>query len=338
VADLGTISVAVLRSLLAALAAAGVDADAILTELGISYATLREPESRISTEVVYGLFARAPDMAADADFGLHAGAKAPLGTFEVLDHATRTSRTIGEALQRTVRFYALLIERVELRLDIVGATARITHRAPPPIVSPRAAVEMLFAIIVARGEALTGAEWPLRRVRFVHPRPEHVSECERFFHAPIEFGQPMDELLFDVDWLDRPLLTADEGVALTLERFASTLLAKVSREGGFLADVKGSIAGTLNGASPTLDASARHLGMSARTLQRRLMDAGTSYQALLEDVRRELAVRYLADATLTVREVGYLLGFSEPSAFNRAFRRWEGQTPNEYRSGRRPAE
>ena len=331
-ADFGTMSVAVFRALLAALAAAGVDADALLHELGVSYETLQQPESRIPTDLAFRVFADAPRLTGDPNFGLHVGANVPLGTFEVLDHATRTSRTVGEALERTVRFFALLIERVEMTLEVRGSVARIIHRVPPPLVSPRAAVEMLFAIIVARGETLTGETWPIHRVQFAHEAPASTAELERFFHAPVQFGHSHDELVFDREWLERPFLTADEGVADVLDRFATTLLAKLAPDHDFLSGVKRSIAETLKGTSPSLKTSARRLGLSARTLQRKLSETGTSYQAVVEEVRRELAGHYLADATLTVQEVGYLLGFSEPSAFHRAFRRWEARTPSEYRN------
>lgn len=330
-------SVAVLRALLAALAAAGVDADALVKSLGVAYETLLEPESRVPTELAFRVFADAPRLTGDPYFGLHAGAGAPLGTFEVLDHATRTSRTIGEALSRTVRFYALLIERIELRLVVDAGRARITHRAPPPIVPPRAAVEMLFAIIIARGEVLTGARWPLERAAFVHEAPADTSELTRFFRAPLAFGQPEDALEFDARWLDQPLLTADPGVADALDRFASTLLPKDQGDRGSrdVPDgVRRAIAETLEGTAPSLDATARRLGQSGRTLQRKLAAAGTTYQLLVEEVRRDLAARYLADPRVTVQEVGYLLGFSDPTAFTRAFRRWEGQSPSEHRSAR----
>jgi AraC-like DNA-binding protein len=250
---------------------------------------------------------------------------------EVLDHATRASRTIGEGLERMARYYRLLVERIETKLETVGDVARITHRAEPPLVSPRHAVEMLFAAIIARGRALTQRDWPLRLVRFVHPRPAEMAELERFFGAPIDFDQPADEIIFDRRFLDQPLLTADPTLTVVLDRYADTLLARLSGPDPFLSDVRRAVAETLRGGAPSLCQTARRLATSARTLQRRLAKTGASYELLVEEVRRELAERYLAERHLGLSEVAYLLGFSEGSAFHRAFRRWTGKTPKQHR-------
>lgn len=324
-------STAVVRALATALAAAGARVDGVLAELGIDVATLSDPDARVPTERAFALFERAEELSGDPDFGLHTGARMPLGAVEVLDHATRTSRTIADAIQRMTRYYALLVERIEVRLDAIGDLARVTHCTEPPLVSPRHAVEMLFAVIVARGRELTGCEWPLRFVRFVHARPADTRELERFFRAPIEFGQPVDELLFERSFLDAPLSTADPALSKVLDRYADVLLARLPAADPFLTDVRGAVAETLRGGEPSLVATAHRLGTSGRTLQRRLAEADTTYAAVVDDVRRELATRYLAQPRTGIGEIAYLLGFSRASAFRRAFKRWTGKTPKEMR-------
>jgi AraC-like DNA-binding protein len=324
-------SVAIVRLLAGRLTAAGVQPEAALAKLGIDCELLAQPDARIPTAAVFELFERVGELTGDPNFGLHAGASIPEGAMEVLDHATRASRTIGEGLERMARYYALLVERIETKIETVGDLARVIHRAEPPLVSPRHAVEMLFAAVVARGRAITRRDWPLRLVRFAHPRPADAGELERFFRAPIDFAQPIDEMVFDREFLDEPLVTANPSLTVVLDRYADTLLAELTPFDPFLAHARRSVAETLRGGAPSLEQTAKRLAMGARTLQRRLAAIGTSYGAIVDEVRRELATRYLAEGHIGLAEIAYLLGFSEGSAFHRAFRRWSGMTPKQYR-------
>jgi len=332
--DHGTMSAGVFRSLVLAVAAAGVDVESlILAPLGIARETLDDPEARIPTEIVSAMSVKATELTGDPDFGLHSGERAPLGALGVLDHATRSSRTIGEALERMVRYFAILSDRTEVGLVVEGDVARVTRRPAPPLRGLRYGVDALFAAIVVRARVLTGRDFPLRFVRFTYSRPESTAELDRFFRAPMAFGQPIDELVFDASWLDQPFLTADPSLTIVLDRYADALLAKLAAPAdAFLLKVRRAIAEGLRGSDPSLGVTARRVGVSSRTLQRNLQAAGTSHKDLVEEVRRELALHYLDDAQIAISEVAYLLGFSEGSAFHRAFRRWTGQTPGEYRS------
>lgn len=323
----------VVRAIVASLVASGVEMGPILAELGAEREDLLDPDARVPTPIAFALFDRAGELSGDPDFGLHAGANNPPGAIEVLDHATRVSRTTGEALERMARYYALLVERIETKLETVGDLARVTHRAEPPLVSPRHAVEMLFAIIVGRIRLFTARDLPLRLVRFQHPRPADTRELERFFRAPIDFEQPIDELVFDRALLETPFVTADPMLAPVLDRFVETLIAKLPTADPFLQTVRQAVADTLRGDAPSLDRTARRVGTSPRTLQRRLAEMKTTYAAVVDDVRRELATRYLAEARIGVGEIAYLLGFSHGSTFHRAFRRWTQQSPKQYREG-----
>lgn len=327
----GTMSVLIVRALAAGLAAADVPVHRHLTEAGIRPELLADPDARVATDAAFALFARAGELTHDPDFGLHAGAHLPLGAMEVLDYATSKSRTIGEGLERMARYYALLVEHIETKVESVGDLARVIHRAEPPLVSPRHAVEMLFGAIVARGRLLTNRDWPLRLVRFVHAEPCDTAELRSFFRAPIDFGQPIDELVFDRAFLEQPLISADPGLTEVLERYAQSLVAKLSSGDPFLSDVRGAVVETLHGGAPSLEQTARRLAVSPRTLQRRLTEIGVSHSEIVDAVRRELALRYLAEPQIALAEIAYLIGFSEGSAFHRAFRRWTGKTPKQCR-------
>ena len=321
--------------MLAALANAGANLGEVVPSLGVSPDALVDPEARLPTELFFKLCEEATPLTGDPDFGLHAGERVPHGALEVLEYATRASPNIHEALLRVARYYALLSTNFTVAIEVSGDSGRLWFQRPVVMAMPRHAVELPLALLVVRGRELTGKAWPMRRVGFTHERPANTSEHERIFGPRVVFGQPCDELVFDCSWLDEPLLTADPALSSVLERYAETLVAKLPAQGSFIADARSAVAKALSGRDPSLQATAERLHMSTRTLRRKLQAEGTSHQGVVESVRRDLAGRYLLDESLGIGEIAYLLGFSEASAFHRAFKRWTGETPAEFRSARR---
>jgi len=189
------------------------------------------------------------------------------------------------------------------------------------------ATELLFAILFARGRQLTKRPWPLLEVAFRAPSPHDAAAHERFFGAPVHFARARNELVFDSAWLDTPCMEHDAALATFFDRHADGLLERVSGAPAFLRRVRLAIAESIRGSDPALEMTAKRLAMSARTLQRRLEEANTSHKALVEEVRRDLTLELLADPKLGLREIGYLVGFGDTSAFYRAFKRWTGSTP-----------
>jgi AraC-like DNA-binding protein len=189
-------------------------------------------------------------------------------------------------------------------------------------------------MIVARGRQISGRAWPLRAVGFAHPPPADDREHRRFFGCEVRFAEPEDSLAFDREFLDAPLPAADPALSSVLERYGDGLVARLPAGDPFLDDARRAVAALLRGGDTSLEALAARLGQSRRTLQRRLQALGTSQQDLVDSVRRELALLWLADPRTSITEVAYLLGFSEPTAFHRAFKRWTGTTPAEHRRAR----
>jgi AraC-like DNA-binding protein len=329
--ELGTMSAAVARVVASALSSAQM-APQDFAELGITGAVLADPDGRVPILAVHAFMDRASELTGDPYFGLHAGERLPAGAMEVLDYATRSSRTIGEGLTRLARYYALLAENVAIKLETVGNLTRLIHDVPAGFRGHRQSTELFFAILVARGRSLTATDWPIRRVRFVHPRPTDTFELTRFFRAPLDFEQPFDELDFDSNFLEQSLVTADAGLASVLDRYVEGLITKLSRRDLWLEEVHRAVAAELPSGGIGLDATAKRLKIGSRSLQRHLSLLGTTYPSVIDDIRRELALRYLADSRIAVGEIAYLLGFSEGSAFHRAFRRWTRKTPKQYRA------
>jgi AraC-like DNA-binding protein len=330
--NLGTTSSVVMRALASANAPAGVLAGRVLAEFGIEVDRLADVDARVPTAALTALLERAADRVGDPHFGLRVGGSIALGALGVVDHATRFSRTVGEGLERLSRYFSLLSDDGEVVIEVAGTLARVIRRATPGDRSTHHMAEMVFALIVARGRMEVGRDWPLRRVRFVHPPVGDSREIEQFFRAPVEFSRPFDELVFDRGFLEEPLMAADQGLADVLDRYAQLLVAKrSSADVLLLRQLRETIAEALPTGAFDLGTVARPLKTSRRSLQRRLSEAGTSYADVVDDVRRELALGYLAQPSIGLTEAALLLGFSEGSAFHRAFRRWTGTTPSRYR-------
>ena len=308
----------------------GVDPDALLATLGVPAALLGQSEARVPTAVVYRAFEEVARLTGDECFCLHAADAMPVGTFEVLDFAMRSSATIGEALERAVRYWALMDDGSLLRVEIGGTTSSFVGLGTVPP-SPRPASEMVFALLFVRGKQLTGQSWPLREVSFLQDPPRERAGHDRFFGVPVQFGRRRNELVFDTSWLDTPCLTYDPHLASFFVRHADALLKQLGGPATWLDEVKQAIAVSIRGTDPALENTAKQLATSERTLQRRLADLGTSHTGLVEEVRRSLALKLLADRTIAISEVAYLLGFFDTSTFHRAFKRWTGATPSEYR-------
>jgi AraC-like DNA-binding protein len=322
---------ALVRAILGGIAVAGGDATALAREVGIDLELLGNADARVPGEIIFDLFDRAPEVTHDPMFGLHLAVGMPPGAMAVCEYAVRSAPNVHEALLVMLRYYALVHEQTQLELQVKRGTGRIVHHDRKSRSVPRTASELLLASIVHRGRLYTSGAFPLRAVSFMHPAPEGVAELERFFGVPVHFGAPVNEVVFEARWLEQPLATADPALHAVLERYADALLEKLPRGDPFLDNVRRAIAEALRGRDPSLQATAARLGIGARTLQRRLAAHDTKHQDLVEEVRHEFAARYLVHEGLGVSEAAYLLGFSEPSAFHRAFRRWTGKTPVEYK-------
>ena len=165
-----------------------------------------------------------------------------------------------------------------------------------------------------------------------HPAPPDISEYARTFDPlPIEFGAPFSGFVFDAACLDERLVSADIGLHQVVCGHADLKLEELSRARQFTSRVRSALAAELSGGTPSITRIASHLHMSPRTLERKLEREGAKFSTLLEEMRRELATRYVQNQRLELTEIAYLLGFSQTACFYRAFKRWTGETPLGYR-------
>ena len=190
---------------------------------------------------------------------------------------------------------------------------------------------MTFAAVVSLCRVAVDEDWIPLAVEFQHSKPQDTTEHARLFRCPVIFDAPFNKLTFNSASLSLPIEQADEGLVRMLDRHAQELLAKYPPRDTVIDNARTVITRELNGGNPSLEHVAAQLGLSERTLQRKLQELGTSHNDLVEQIRRELAMRYLKEPDMAICEVAYLTGFSEPSSFHRAFKRWTGVTPGAFR-------
>ena len=310
----------------------GVRPQSLYRAVGFDPQVIGDPDARVPFAQIVSLYEEAATLAGDHAFGLHVGEHVDPTAFDVLGYSVINSLTFGDALDRVVRYNSIWTNGSCFAIHKGPAKTTIVYSyLDDAIRDRRHDAEMTFAALAVLGRRTTNVEWSPDEVRFQHPQPPDTSEHERIFRCPVVFSAPENELVFDSRCLDFRLVKADPSLCALLDRHAEELLQKYPREDGLIERLRMILKDELNGGDASLESVARQLSLSERTLQRRLRALGTSHQELLDQMRRDLAMRYLREPEMAVCEVAYLLGFSESSAFHRAFKRWTGTSPNEFR-------
>lgn len=318
-------------------AAHGVDPARLMQDAGFDPGWLTDPDARMPLAVEERLWDEAAECAGDPLFGLHAAAAIRPGAFDVLDYAVRTAPDLRSALQRLARYNRLVHDLASFDLVPAGDALRVVHRFDDPSAQPcRQAADFTLASLVVVASQIGGRPVQALAVEFRHPAPADAEAYRQLFGVAPRFAAPANALVLAGEVLDRPVPAADPGLSRIVTAHAEQLLAQHPQApASVAAAVRRRIAEGLADGPLTLGQMARDLHLSARSLQRRLDAEGTRFAELVDEVRRELALRYVADERLALGEVAYLLGFAEPSPFHRAFRRWTGTTPAAARRARR---
>lgn len=313
--------------------AVGVDPEPTLRRLDIDPKGLDEPERRIPAEREEALWEEMARLSKNPFFGLHAQQYLPAGHGDVLDYAVRSSPTLADAFSVLVRYNCLLHDTAEFELHVDAESARLVQRfRGDPVGTTRQVADYSLGALVTVCRQLVGDDWRPLEIRFRHARPEGAEEYQRFFGRMPIFDCDANEIVLKRALLGRPLASADTHLHRVMRRHAEALLAERPRPEGITDEVRAALAPRLRAGDPGIRRIAALLGMNTRTLQRRLEREGTSYQGLLEEMRYARAVSLLGERRIPVSRIAPEVGFSEPSAFHRAFKRWTGLTPDAWRA------
>jgi AraC-like DNA-binding protein len=315
------------------LAAKSCDWQSLLGSPELAARDFTDVDARISWDDERRLWRRAERLTGDPEVGLHSGASARHATLDALGFVMRTSATLRDALMAAARYHRFVVAGTTVSFDFDHSEGRFSIQVAPALVTgSRHAIECAFAVLVSIGREVTRSSFSPRALCFQHKRAVPGCDATGFFRSKIVYGAERSTLVVRGSDLRLPISSCDPELCGILKRHLADVLERLPAEVEPLARIRRDLLTTLGRGPVSLQATARRLGVGPRTLQRQLSDRSTSFRDLLESVRRELALSYVREGRLHAAEVGFLLGFARPSAFYRAFKRWTGGTPGEYRS------
>jgi len=321
------------RALLAACDRLGLDRRALLAAANLSAAEVDDPDGRLPLPQVAALWQAALVGSQDPSLGLRIAQAVPFGAYRVIDFLAASAPTVGEGLVRVARYFPLINSAVSWSIADQGSTVRVTLEHPDvPGGLPRPYAEYALAVTILHCRHANGFPWPLMEVTFAFPAPPSPQQHEVAFGCPVRFGRTHNSFLVARTAWDQPSGASSSDLLRALEAHAETMLEGLGAAQVTSQKVTRSIMKELEGGDPSLATVARRMALSPRTLQRRLADEQTTFADVLDQTRRHVAQAYINDRGLALTEVAYLLGFSEQSAFTRAFQRWFGMPPSQFRT------
>lgn len=321
-----------IRSLVATLTDFGLEASRLTAGLGLSMEDLADPACRVSFRQGREAVLRAMKMAKGKALGLETGIREKITSVGLVGYAMLTANTVGDA--------------VKLGLDLqkdTGSMLEFDTRVSPEGVVVTAAsrfhdpdiyvflVEEAFASFMGIATGLVGEGFKPYRVDLAYPAPAHADVYQRVFGCPVRFGQIENAFVYDPAWYKRPLVTADPFSHRHLLEFMAYNRARSREAAEIIESVERVLRQKLHSRNHISEV-ARALGMSERTLRRRLAESGVSFQSLLDGLRKNRALELLANQNMSVEQIAFAVGFSDPHNFRRAFRRWTGATPGALRA------
>jgi len=312
------------------------DPQTLLHVTGINSETLENSDARISGDRVYALWKQAEEHTQDPNFGLHLGESMqgnPGGN--LLFSLMTNSPTVGDALKKFCRYHRIMNDAIqpvlEEKANLAYLSWKIKTKWPG---SSRHLSEALLCIFQSILNHLTGHRFIPVEVRFRHKSPDDISIHQKIFPTSIRFSQDKDELVMKKKLLEEEIFLADQRLLETLERHALDLTNRIDSPDSWTVRVIQSINKNLQGQKPTIKLIARDIAISVRSLQSKLRDEETSFQTLLDIVRKDKALQYLKNQGMTLVDIAFILGFSEQSAFNHAFKRWTNKTPKQFQQSK----
>jgi AraC-like DNA-binding protein len=328
-----SVGISLVRALVDAIERAGVDVGEYLAAAGVTEELLQDADARVDGPVYDRLQELAVVMSGDPALGLHMGEHASLGAFHLVGHIAAQCRTVRDVIDVFLRYYRIVTDIPPPQLIEEGKRVRIVyqfqHTTP---VCNRLRSEFVMTRFLVIGRMFTGASESPEEVWFEHSAPSYAAEYNRIFGGRERFRMPSTGMVLDRALLDREQRYADPRLYAMLRDKAEEALRRLDRGATLAERIKDLVLCRVLDAKPSLSDASREVGMTPRALRRKLEAEGTSFAAVVDDARAELARRILGEASTTIQEAAYRLGFAEVSSFHRAFRRWTGMTPSAYRA------
>ena len=306
-----------------------VDADEILRQSGFDPAKLYEANLRTPFAAQPLFWKAAVEVSGDPCIGLHLAEKMPVYKGQILEYLMLSSPTFGDGLERVLNYQRLISDALHGSLEISPLPCLTNYFSNHQYATSHLAEAMVLGLIKLF-ESVTDGVFIAEKIVFNHSPNADISEYERIFNCPVEFNARSFKLYFPKIALEYRSLYAETQL-LDLHMQAADQHLEILKQGDLIKEVRMHMASLLESGEITLDSVSALMSVSTRHLRHQLNVAGTSFQKILNDLRHRLALRLLSQTNEAISEIIYLTGFCEPSTFYRAFKRWEGTTPIDYR-------
>ena len=312
----------------------GVSATAVLRRAGLAPTLVAQPRVLLATEELFAFWRAIGEVSANPAIGLALGSETKIERFHPVGLAALSSPNFGQAIHQMARYKQLTCPEKIVQKMAAGEWSIEFRWLLAEEVEPPVLIECAFAWVLSTARVGTGLRLSPLRVEFIQPRA-HVKTIERHFGCPVVCGAERNAIMFRASDAQLPFVTRNAELLMILAPQFEAELKQENADETFVEQVRVAVQQKLTGRRPTIEDIADALHVSSRTLQRRLQDADSSFQRVLEQARHRLARHYLNNSVLELNEAAYLLGYEDGNSFVRAFRGWEGIPPAQWREQQR---
>jgi AraC-like DNA-binding protein len=328
--QVGTVSARGVLAIISAGVAAGVPRDVLLQVAGLTDTDARDPDARVATTAEIAVWHLITRQVPDPGFGVRAGSAFRVRDAGLLGYVVSFTPTLHGALTALQRYIHVFSQALTIRLEDAQVSL-ITAAPAPALESVPFAQDYRAAAVVNVAREITGVDFAPAEVHFAYAQPRSILAHREFFRGRLHFGSRVARLVFRDADLRLPTVRGDPDLARYLGKYADQLLASLVHGETLRHKVRAVIWAESTVGKSSLGAVAAAIGMTPRTLQRQLRADGTSLQREIQEVRKTVSMAALKNPDVAIDDVAFLLGYAEPSAFYRSFKRWTGRTPQEFR-------
>lgn len=315
----------------------GIDPQRFAQQVGIASVEIPDAKTRLPSTLLDSAFEKAALLITDPAFALRAAECWHPSNLGTLGYGWLSSGSLRTALKRMARYTKIIGQRMSSRCaDEPTGLRFIYNHGRGDTLAGHVMADFGLSLIVSMCRTNYGPSLMPESVTLRRPAPANTRPYQDFFGSPVMFGAADDSFVLAPEIADKPLPTSNHELATTFDAILTAQLAELSNS-DLATRCKAHLLQELTSGEPSEEELARAMGMSRRTFQRKLSELGLTYKGLVEKTRYDLALRYLDDPARTVTDITFLLGFSEQSAFTRAFKRWNGKAPTAYRTGQAAA-